>query len=92
MHGNGSSLDQEYLLKSYFLRGNQNYNKGDLAAAEADYRRGIALDDSLPGFHYNLGMVYYRQQRFPEAKREFEKVLELNPKNKAAREILERLP
>lgn len=85
-------LTKEYLLKSYFLRGNQNYNKGDLAAAEADYRRGIALDDSLPGFHYNLGMVYYRQQRFPEAKREFEKVLELNPKNKAAREILERLP
>ncbi|NLY88453.1 MAG: rhomboid family intramembrane serine protease [Firmicutes bacterium] len=85
-------LTKEYLLWSYFRRGNQNYEKGDLAAAEADYRRGIALDDSWPSFHYNLGVVYYRQQRIPEAKREFEKVLELDPNNRAAKEILERLP
>lgn len=85
-------LTKEYLLRSYFRRGNQNYEKGDLAAAEADYLRGIALDNSWPGFHHNLGVIYYRQQRIAEAKREFEKVLELDPENKEAREILEHLP
>jgi tetratricopeptide (TPR) repeat protein len=61
-------------------------------AAEADYRRGVALDDRQPYFHYRLGLLYYQQRRIPEAKREFTKVVEVDPENREAREFLEHLP
>jgi rhomboid protease GluP len=85
-------LTKEYLLDSYLLRGNRYYERGDLVAAEADYRRGVALDDSRPDFHYKLGVLYHQQRRIPEAKREFTKVLKLDPKHKGARKMLESLP
>jgi rhomboid protease GluP len=85
-------LIKEYLLYSYLLRGDQYYERGDLVAAEADYRRGVALDDRQPYFHYRLGLLYYQQRRIPEAKREFTKVVEVDPENREAREFLEHLP
>lgn len=84
-------LTKEYLLRAYFLRGNQRYQEQNLAGAEADYLKGIALEDDRPGFHYNLGVVYLRRGRLAEAKKEFQRVLELDPANQEAREILEHL-
>src|SRR5690606_11762129 len=63
-------LTKEYLLRAYFLRGNQRYQEQNLAGAEADYLKGIALEDDRPGFHYNLGVVYLRRGRLAEAKKE----------------------
>ncbi|NLW56244.1 MAG: rhomboid family intramembrane serine protease [Firmicutes bacterium] len=91
------SLDQSnrvaerQLLRAYLYRGFARYNAGDLSGTEEDCLKGLALDDEIEGFHYILGAVYYRQNKIPEAIREMERVLMLNPKNKNAQVILEEL-
>ncbi len=45
---------------------------GYYRAAEAHYRRAIALKHDFPDAHFNLGMLLLRQGRFPEGFRECE--------------------
>jgi len=91
------SLDQSnrqterYLIRAYLYRGFARYNAGDLAGTEEDCLKGLALDEEIEGFHYILGAVYYRQNKIPEAIREMERVLMINPNNQNAQVILEEL-
>ena len=43
------------------------------------YQRTIALNDKNPQAHYYLGNAYFRKGAFPQAKEQWEKVVELDP-------------
>ncbi len=52
--------------------------KGDLDAAIEQARKIIELDPNYPGGHQKLGVVYLRQQRYPEAIVEFQKAVDMS--------------
>lgn len=79
------------LIRAYLYRGYHRYNAGELEGAEEDCLRGIALNNRVEGFHYILGVIYYRQQRVAEAIDELETVLRLNPGNQEAKALLAEL-
>ncbi len=79
------------LARAYLYRSFHRYNAGDLAGAEEDCVRGIALNLKIEGFHYILGVVYYQQERWVDAVKELETVLQLNPENQAAQALLAEL-
>ncbi|NLM36993.1 MAG: rhomboid family intramembrane serine protease [Firmicutes bacterium] len=76
------------LARAYLNRSFHRYNAADLAGAEEDCARGIALNLRIEGFHYILGAVYYQQERWADAVQELETVLRLNPENQAAQALL----
>lgn len=47
--------------------------------AEDFYRRSLAVFADQPGVHFNLGMLFYRHGRFPDALAAFDTVLRLKP-------------
>ncbi len=51
-------------VKIYFRLGNIYFDAGELAQAEAAYKRAIALDPDHVSAHHNLAVVYRRQGRF----------------------------
>ncbi|NLC53092.1 MAG: rhomboid family intramembrane serine protease [Firmicutes bacterium] len=79
------------LARAYLYRSFHRYNAGDLAGAEEDCLRGVALDQRIEGSHYILGAIYFQQDRWTEAIKELETVLQLNPENDAAQSLLEEL-
>ena len=66
------------------FRGNKEYEKQDYTAAEVEYRRGIEANKESFEAHYNLGNALFRQEKYPEAQAEFEKVASLLPKEEKA--------
>ena len=50
-----------------FERGEAALKAGNLVAAEADFRRVLALDPKSVGAYANLGVVYMRKKQWPEA-------------------------
>jgi len=53
--------------------GNRQYNAGKVVDAETSYRGALAVDEKSNLATFNLGNALYRQQKFEEAGREFEK-------------------
>ena len=61
-------------LQAYNLKGlayqsqAEGKNQKKLQDAEAVFRQGLALESTLPIFHYNLGFVLMQQSRDPEGR------------------------
>ncbi|MEK9183779.1 MAG: tetratricopeptide repeat protein [Patescibacteria group bacterium] len=70
------------------LSGLIQYHFGDFAAAAKSLRRAIALDDSLPHYHYNLGLIYLDEGKKAEAGECFQKALALDGNYQSARIML----
>ncbi len=69
--------DNPYLLAEMAL---VQYNRGDDAAAEANFQRALAREDKTYTCPYEgLGLVYLRQGKIDDAKKNFEKAIEINP-------------
>jgi cytochrome c-type biogenesis protein CcmH/NrfG len=67
-------------------------SKSNRAAAAADhFRRAIAADSTHAEAYGSLGIIYLQTNRPRRARRMFERVLELDPDNRAARQILRKL-
>ncbi|MBI1924166.1 tetratricopeptide repeat protein, partial [Candidatus Poribacteria bacterium] len=64
---------------------------GDLDGAISDLEFVISKDRDNTQAHFFLGLAYSRQNRKDKAIAHFEKVLELDPQNQAARQQLEKL-
>ena len=62
-------------------KGNHNYNKENYTEAEVDYRRGLNINNQSYEGHYNLGNALFREEKYPEAAKEFAQAAEqLDPK------------
>jgi hypothetical protein len=78
--------EEEYGLGLFHLY------RGELAAAEARFSRGIAASDGAwYEIYNNLGAVLWRMRRHAEARRCYAIVLEEDPRNRVARERLDML-
>ncbi len=66
-------------------RGNERRAAGDLAGAEAGYRRALSLRPDYRSALYNLGLTLAELGRSPEAEQHFRRLLELEPEDAEAR-------
>jgi tetratricopeptide (TPR) repeat protein len=69
---------------AYLLRGVIKLRQGDLPAAEADFRRAVAMRPSSGIFHRQLGMTLYKREKLIESKEELDRALTLDPKSPQA--------
>ena len=68
--------------RAHFLMGElyrQRNDETDKEKAIAEYNLSIAYDPSNPEPHKGIGLIFYKQARYPEAKAEFDKYLILAP-------------
>jgi len=63
-------------------------NTGDLDGAITTYKRVLELNPNNEHAHNNLGIAYYKQNRFDEAIEEYNIALRLNPQFEEAKENL----
>ncbi len=61
-------------------RGSRQFDAGDAAAAERDFRRAIALDGRSLDAWTNLGLALNRQGRFEEAVQTWRRALAIDPR------------
>lgn len=54
-------------------RGGESYRRGDYEGALKSYSEALADAPEKPQLYFNIGDVLYRQEKFPEAARLFEK-------------------
>jgi tetratricopeptide (TPR) repeat protein len=66
------------------LYGYYAYRAGDFAAAEAGYKRSLALRPAFAVGWNNLGALYLNLERYADAEPCFRKALELEPANSKA--------
>jgi len=59
-------------------------SRGDLGAAEREYRAAIALDPGSAVLHYNLGLLHFQVGDLVAAEAGFRRALEINPEDRAA--------
>ena len=64
---------------------------GRLPEAAAQYEQAVRIRPDFTAAHYNVAVAYARTGRVAEAVSHFERVLELDPANRPAREYLEQL-
>jgi tetratricopeptide (TPR) repeat protein len=62
--------------------------EGKYALAIPHYRAALALDPNIPGLYLNLGLAYFKTDKFPEAATAFEKATQADPGNFQARALL----
>jgi len=75
------------LLDHFFPREDHVLN---LEQADAASRKALSLDPDLPDAHATRGFVLWLLDRFPEAEREFQRAIELDPKHFEARYLYAR--
>lgn len=61
------------------LEGDQLRLKQDYSAALLAYQKALKAAPDAPGLHFNVGDVYYKMLKYPEAREELEKELKVNP-------------
>ena len=66
-------------LNQLFAKACEDQQNGLLDAAGESYLRLLDYFAEAPILHYNLGLVYYGQDRYEEARDSFAKALELQP-------------
>lgn len=77
----------EHLPTVAALWGNRSMTRLGMGKAEeaaGDAREAIKVDGAWPKGYYRLGQALFRLKQFEEAAQSFEKVLQLEPKNKPA--------
>jgi|TARA_B110000495_G_C22974348_1_gene572156 tetratricopeptide (TPR) repeat protein len=55
------------------------------------YKDAMNVDSSFSMLHFNLGLLYEKQEKFELAKQQFERALKVNPDYEKAKSGLERV-
>ena len=69
--------ESDTAARNHFEAGKRHYKNGDLVAAEAAYRQGIAIKPDDPDIRNNLGLVLADMKRLPEAEAEYREAIRL---------------
>ena len=79
----GSSESNAQTHRSLVKEGNESYEEGRFADAEAEYKKALLKDPVSPSATFNVGDAYYKQQRYDEAARTFQtySAMEKNPES-----------
>lgn len=67
-----------------YRRGNQALRDGSLARAQAEFSNAVAESPWFPQAHYQLGQVYAREEKFPDAIKAFRTAIAMEPYDHAA--------
>jgi tetratricopeptide (TPR) repeat protein len=65
---------------------------GGVDLAIKDFQKAVEIDPKLPEAHLWLGLALRKANRNPEARKEFQKVIDLNPARVWAKQQLEKTP
>lgn len=65
--------------KTETRKGNKEFNKGNYADAEADYKKALDRKNNMPEATFNLGDAVYQQKRYEEAVKQFQLSAQNNP-------------
>ena len=68
----------------YFNLGLSCYLSGDYRRAKESFEKVATLDSYYPDVHYLLGLIYHKEGREDEAKKEFIREVNLNPASRGA--------
>ncbi|MBU4142461.1 tetratricopeptide repeat protein [Patescibacteria group bacterium] len=75
----------------WFISGTLYSLKNQAGQAEAYLKKAIELDQGYIDAYLSLGKIYYEQGNFSEARRAWQRVLEIEPGNEAARAYLDNM-
>jgi tetratricopeptide (TPR) repeat protein len=64
------------------------WGQGNIARAEAELRRALALQENYPEAHYNLGRIHMSRGEYRQAEHEFRKALQYRPNYRNAQRWL----
>ena len=87
---NATAISPE-LYEAYNNCGNIYFQKRNYEMAIKNYKKALALEKGSFEIHYNLSLAYLEVNRKKEAVAELKAVLELNPSDPRAAELLQRL-
>jgi tetratricopeptide (TPR) repeat protein len=74
------SAELNYYLAMCWWRTNQNESKADRASkAESLFKRSLTIDPNYSDAHFQLGALYAEQQKYADAKEQYELALKTNP-------------
>lgn len=84
-------------LRNYYIvyyndlknRGAQAFSQGNMLQAGREYNKCTILDPYNPEGWYNLGGAYFNQQKYAQAKKAWERALQLNPNYQEAKRGLQ---
>ena len=76
---------------SHFILGNLSFDNEDFVEARYYFEKAIEQNPDLHEAHYNLALTYTRLELLDEAKEQAQKAVELAPKEKSYKELLEEL-
>jgi tetratricopeptide (TPR) repeat protein len=83
----GAKVDADTLINV----GIKYYNQKQLDKALEQFNRVVAENPEMAEAYYYRGLVYLNKNKVPEAKADFKKLLEIDPKSKYANEVREYL-
>ncbi len=82
---------EKFLAREYYLQGLSYAEKGNMQDANRYILKATRLDPAEPGYHFHLGATWHELGNIPEAKRAFQRTLELKPDHAEAQKNLEAL-
>jgi tetratricopeptide (TPR) repeat protein len=83
----GAKVDADTLINV----GIKYYNQKQLDKALEQFNRVVAENPEMAEAYYYRGLVYLNKNKVPEAKADFKKLLEIDPKSKYANDVREYL-
>lgn len=81
----------DYYPQTHFNLSNIYIAKGDYESAMKELQRSVEIDNNFLYSHENMAVLYFNQKKFSEARSEAEFILNREPYNKVASEILRKL-
>lgn len=88
LEGEREELRQTLLIAAYLNQAQCHLKLNEFAAAKRNADEAISMDGKNPKAFYRRGMANLGIKEAGEAKDDFNKVLEIEPENKAARQQL----
>jgi serine/threonine protein kinase/Tfp pilus assembly protein PilF len=72
------AADASYFDAHFFLA-KAHTRKSEPALAEREYKEAVRINPKSADAQFNLGFVYFSQKRYDDARKQYEKVVELKP-------------